>query len=328
MYMKHIKYKKMTGMGGIVALGWLIFTTAVAVTQRKLIFKPVRIKEVERPRSIGHRTRPVVLRSIDGTRLSGWLLTPRAPGPHPAVVYFGGRSEEVSWVARDAWRMFPNMTVLAINYRGYGDSEGIPGELKMMEDAHMLFDWMVEHRHVTAGKIAVVGRSLGSGVAVQLAVSRPVAAVVLITPYDSLLAIAKRRFPSIPGFVLRHRFDSVKHAPLLSAPTFVIRAASDDVVPASHTDLLVAKLTAVSREETIPDSDHSSIPYLESTQDCIAEFLTTHFNKVSEAALARIDVSPTSIAPLPVLANLDMPISSGTLPLQITPDDSGLNDRR
>ncbi|QRX84540.1 alpha/beta hydrolase [Glaciimonas sp. PAMC28666] len=311
--MKHIKYKKVTGMGGIVALGWLIFTTAVAVTQRKLIFKPVRVKEVERPQSIGHRTRPVVLRSMDGTRLSGWLLIPRAPGPHPAVVYFGGRSEEVSWVARDAWRMFPNMTVLAINYRGYGDSEGIPGELKMIEDAHMLFDWMVEHQHVTAGKIAVVGRSLGSGVAVQLAVSRPVAAVVLITPYDSLLAIAKRRFPSIPGFVLRHRFDSVKHAPLLSAPTFIVRAASDDVVPGSHTDSLVAKLTSVLQDETIPDSDHSTIPYLESTQARIAGFLSTHFNKVNEvvasSVVVNVDASTNLITREPVPDHMISPIT-------------------
>src|SRR5436853_7634947 len=97
MLMKRIKYKKMTGMGGILALAWLTFTTAVAVGQRKLIFDPVRTKEVERPTSIGHRTRPIVLRTTDGTRLSGWLLTPRAAGPHPAVVYFGGRSEEVSW---------------------------------------------------------------------------------------------------------------------------------------------------------------------------------------------------------------------------------------
>jgi dipeptidyl aminopeptidase/acylaminoacyl peptidase len=283
--MKPIKYKKLTGMGGIVAFGWLAFTAAVAIAQRQLIFKPVRAKEVERPRSIGHRTRPVVLRSTDGTRLSGWLLTPRVPGPHPAVVYFGGRSEEVSWVARDAWRMFPNMTVLAVNYRGYGDSEGIPGERQMMEDAHMLFDWLAKHRHITAGQIAVVGRSLGSGVAVQIAVSRPVAAVVLITPYDSLLALAKRRFPSVPGFVLQHRFDSVKHAPLLSAPTFIIRAASDDVVPGSHTDLLVATLTTPPQDETILGSDHGNIPYLEATQERIAHFLTAKFNGVT-ASLA------------------------------------------
>lgn len=282
--MKQIKYKKITtGMGAIIALAWLTVTTVIAVSQRKLIFNPVRAKEVERPRSIGHRTRSVVLRSADGIQLSGWLLTPRALGPHPAVVYFGGRSEEVSWVARDAWRMFPNMTVLAVNYRGYGDSEGIPGERQLIEDAHMLFDWFAENRHIVAGQIAVVGRSLGSGVAVQIAVHRAVAAVVLITPYDSLVSLAKRRFPSLPGFVVKHRFDSVKHAPLLSAPTFIIRAASDDVVPALHTDLLVAQLATAPRDETIPGSDHSNIPYLEATQERIADFLTTTFNDVSES---------------------------------------------
>jgi uncharacterized protein len=277
--MNPVNYKKMTGVGGgIVGLAWLFFTTAVAIAQRQLIFKPERVKEVEHPRSVGHRTRPVVLRSLDGTRLSGWLMTPRTPGPHPAVLYFGGRSEEVSWVARDAGRMFPNMTVLAINYRGYGDSEGIPGERQMIEDAQMLYDWFAEHRHIKADQIAVVGRSLGSGVAVQIAVGRPVAAVVLITPYDSLVALAKRRFPSVPGFVLKHRFDSVKQAPLVSAPTFIIRAATDDVVPGAHTDLLVAKLTTAPRDETIPDSDHGNIPYLIATQERIAAFLTAKFS--------------------------------------------------
>ena len=280
----------LTGMAGLVGLAWLSVTAVVAASQCTLIFKPERVKEVDHPHSIGHRTRSVVLRSTDGTRLSGWLLTPKAPGPHPAVVYFGGRSEEVSWVARDAGRMFPNMTVLAINYRGYGDSEGIPGERQIIEDAHVLFDWMAERHHVNPAKIAVVGRSLGSGVAVQVAVRRPVAAVVLITPYDSLLAVAKRHFRPVPsfilkGFVLKHRFDSVKYAPLLSAPTFIVRAASDNVVPASHTDQLVAKLTTTLQDETIAGSDHYNIPYLEATQERIAHFLTAKFNEVT-ASLA------------------------------------------
>src|SRR5437879_11844873 len=113
MLTRRINYKKMTGVGGVLALAWLTFTTAVAVGQRKLIFDPVRAKEIERPHSIAHRTRPVVLRSTDGTRLSGWLLTPHAPGPHPAVVYFGGRSAELAWVARDPWPLFPKATVPA-----------------------------------------------------------------------------------------------------------------------------------------------------------------------------------------------------------------------
>jgi dienelactone hydrolase len=194
------------------------------------------------------------------------------------VIYFGGRSEEVSWVARDAGTMFPGMTVLVMNYRGYGDSHGNPGERQMIEDGKALFDWMAAHKHVDAARIAIVGRSLGSGVAVQVAVHRPVAALTLITPYDSLLAIAKRRFRSMPiSLMLKHRFESIKYAAKVAAPALVLRAESDDVVPHLHTDLLVSKLANVVMDEIIPGSDHCNIPYLPETQKRIAGYLQGRF---------------------------------------------------
>jgi hypothetical protein len=212
-------------------------------------------------------------------------LTPFAPGNHPAVIYFGGRSEEVSWVARDAANMFPGMTVLAMNYRGYGDSQGIPGERQMIADGKMLFDWLSGHSHVDAARIAVVGRSLGSGVVMQVAAHCPVAAVVLITPYDSVLALAKRRFRTMPiSLMLRHRFESVKFAEKLSAPVLVLRAESDRVVPHAHTDKLVAKLASVALDRVIPGSNHLNIPYLRETQEEIASFLRSRFAEVQARA--------------------------------------------
>jgi pimeloyl-ACP methyl ester carboxylesterase len=105
--------------------------------------------------------------------------------------------------------------------------------------------------------------------------------VVLITPYDSILAIAKRRFRVMPiEYMLRHRFESIKHAPSLTAPTFVLRAAEDDVIPHSHTDLLVAKLSQLKGDEIVPGSDHLNIPYLDATQARIANFLQTQFSQV------------------------------------------------
>jgi PhoPQ-activated pathogenicity-related protein len=104
----------------------------------------------------------------------------------------------------------------------------------------------------------------------------------LITPYDSILAIAKRRFRAIPvpvEYVLQHRFESVKYAAALKAPTYVLRAAADDVVPHSHTDLLVSQLGALHADEIVPDSDHMNIPYLESTQNLIARFLSMQFSQ-------------------------------------------------
>lgn len=266
------------GMAGVASMLWLGLTAAVAANQRRLVFNPTVEREVKSPRSSGHRTRPVVLRAKDGTRLCGWLMTPLAPGRHPAVIYFGGRSEEVSWVVRDAGKLFPGMTVLAVNYRGYGESHGVPAEIHMIEDGCMLFDWLAGHDHVDARRIAVVGRSLGSGVAVQVAKERPAHSVVLITPYDSILAIAKRKFRVMPiEYMLRHRFESIKYAPSLKAPTYVLRAASDDVVPHSHTDQLVAKLARLCGDDIVPDSDHMNIPYLEATQARIASFLTAQF---------------------------------------------------
>jgi dipeptidyl aminopeptidase/acylaminoacyl peptidase len=271
--------KKMAaGMAGFASFLWLGMTAAVAASQRRLVFNPTVEREVKSPRSSGHRTRPVVLRANDGTRLCGWLMTPYSPGPHPAVLYFGGRSEEVSWVARDAGRLFPNMTVLAMNYRGYGDSHGAPDETHMVDDGCALFDWLADHGAVDASRIALVGRSLGSGVAIQVGKERPVHSLVLITPYDSVLAIAKRRFRGMPvEYMLRHRFESIKYAPALNAPTYVLRAEQDDVVPHSHTDQLVAKLARLYGDDIVPGSDHLTIPYLEATQGRIARFLASQF---------------------------------------------------
>jgi dipeptidyl aminopeptidase/acylaminoacyl peptidase len=278
--------KKVAGVAGVLSVLWLGVTAAVAASQRRLVFNPTLKREVPNPRSSGHRTRPIVLRATDGTKLSGWLMTPQVPGPHPAVVYFGGRSEEVSWVVRDAGQLFPGMAVLAVNYRGYGASQGDPAENHMVEDGRLLFDWLAERHHVDPSKVAVVGRSLGSGVAVQVALERPVHSLVLITPYDSILAIAKRRFRAVPvEYVLQHRFESVKYAPALTAPTYVLRAAMDDVVPHSHTDVLVAKLGRLHRDETVPDSDHMNIPYLESTQARIAAFLSGQFSEPRPAPM-------------------------------------------
>lgn len=286
--------KKMAaGMAGFASFLWLGLTAGMAAYQRRLVFNPCVKREVEKPRSSGHRTRPVVLRANDGTRLCGWLMTPNRPGKHPGVLYFGGRSEEVSWVVRDAGKLFPNMTVLAVNYRGYGESHGDPAEIHMVEDGCTLFDWLAGHGHVDSQRIGLVGRSLGSGVAIQVARQRPVHAVVLITPYDSVLAIAKRRFRAMPvEYVLRHRFESIKYAPSLRAPTYVLRAENDDVVPHFHTDQLVAKLARLCGDEIVPGSDHLNIPYLEGTQTRIAGFLTAQF-----AAAPAIALAPAAAAP-------------------------------
>lgn len=301
--MKFTDRKAIAGVAGLASFVWVSVAASIVARQTSLIFNPIRQREVDHPRSDGHRTRHVVLRTADGERLCGWLMTPLAPGPHPGVLYFGGRSEEVSWVARDAGRMFPGMTVLAMNYRGYGGSSGIPGEREIMHDADMLWDWLAAHYRVDASRMAVVGRSLGSGVAVQVAAQRPVSSLVLITPYDSLVSLVRRRFRNMPlHWWLRHRFESVRFASQLMTRILVLRAEQDDIVPHPHTDAFVATLPTPPADQVIAGSDHCNIPYLDATQHAVAGFLAAGFARAPvstpavEAATAVAAVSAVASA--------------------------------
>lgn len=80
-------------------------------------------------------------------------------------------------------------------------------------------------------------------------------------------------------YMLRHRFESIKHAPSLKVPTYVLRAEVDDVVPHSHTDQLCQKLANLILDDVVPASDHMNIPYLEATQHRIAGFLSQRFSQ-------------------------------------------------
>lgn len=265
----------LAGIASLLGMTWVGAVAAITARQRQILFDPVKLRCATSPCSPHHDTLPIVLTSSDGTRLCGWLLTPKSNGPHAAAVYFGGRSEEVSWIACAADSMFSNMALLAVNYRGYGDSHGRPGEQHVIEDGTMLFDWLVERgQGIDPSRIALVGRSLGSSVAIQVAAQRPVAAIVLLTPFDSVLAMVKKKLPSMPvGWMLRHRFETVRYAHRVSAPTLVLRAEEDDIVPHGHTDALVSKLGALTSDEIIPGSTHCDIPHLPETHQRIADFL-------------------------------------------------------
>ena len=119
----------------------------------------------------------------------------------PTVIYFGGNAEEVSWTLAE--RRWPrDVTLVAVNYRGYGRSGGAPGEPELKADALAIHDAVAARTDVDPRRIVVFGRSLGTAVAVHVAAARPVAGVVLASPFASLVAIGKvHGYPWLPvGF--------------------------------------------------------------------------------------------------------------------------------
>ena len=218
----------------------------------------------------------VEVEAHDGTRLHGWLRHTAGETPSPGlVIYFGGNAEEVSGQMHDAPMLAP-WSVAAFNYRGYGLSEGRPGEAALVADAIAIHDRLAARDDVDPNRIVVLGRSLGSGVAVQLAASRPVRAVVLVSPFDSLRSIARKQYPFVPvSLLLEHPFDSLARAPGIEAPLLVLAGGRDRLIPPAFSQRLHDAWAGPKRWTLIPEADHNDIDTGPGYWPPIREFLAS-----------------------------------------------------
>ena len=194
------------------------------VFQRSLLYFP-------QPRSNQAGSTLMTLETGTGTVA---VSTRPMAGPD-ALVYFGGNAEDVSRNMPDFADTFPGSAIYLMHYPGYGGSSGSPTERGIVEDALALFDRV----HAAHPDVVVVGRSLGSGVAVHLASLRPVARLVLVTPYDSLGDVAAYHYPYVPvRWLMRDKYESWRYAPQVTAPTRIIAAGDDEVIPRTSTERL------------------------------------------------------------------------------------------
>jgi pimeloyl-ACP methyl ester carboxylesterase len=229
----------------IVVIG---FPLLMYFAQDSLIFHPQPLADAQRAALAGRGGVESVFLDADGVRLHAWYVK-----GEPLVLYFGGNAEEVSWMLEDSRQRTPGMGWLLVDYRGYGASGGKPSEAALVADALKWYD------RFPAQKTYVFGRSLGSGVAVQLAAQRPVAGVVLVTPYDSMVAVGKHHYPYLPvDWLLKHRFDSIALAPKIAAPLLCIVATRDNIVPMEHGKRLYDAWAGPKRWLALEEAGHNS----------------------------------------------------------------------
>ncbi|UUT10650.1 lysophospholipase [Pseudomonas zeae] len=229
----------------IVAV-YLVLCAALFFFQRSLIYFP-------QPNAVSGSDSQLIL-SMPDARVS--VITRERVGPR-ALIYFGGNAEDVSRNLPEFAEAFPDYAVYLLNYRGFGGSGGSPSEAAIAEDALALFDQV----YASHPQVAVVGRSLGSGVAVRLASQRPVQQLILVTPYNSLEEIAARQYPWVPvQWLLKDRFESGKYAAHIRVPTLLLAASDDEVIPRASTQRLLENFPqGVAMLRVVPDSGHNSI---------------------------------------------------------------------
>ena len=256
---------------------WLIALAAIAVAlivlpwwaQERLIFFPQPLV------STAHVPPAAVALDIvapDGAHLRGWIRR-TAAARAPAVICFGGNAEEASWMLAE--RRWPDgWAIVAINYRGYGTSEGEPGERALTSDAVAIHDAIAEREDVDARRIVVFGRSLGSAVAVHLAAMRPVAGVILVSPFDSLAAVGRQHYPWLPvTLLLRHRFDAASLAAQIGVPLLAIVGDADSIVAPARSRALFDAWAGPKTWQVIAGANHNDLGAFDAFWTGIARFL-------------------------------------------------------
>ena len=246
--------------------------------EQRLVFDPIPADSaaLKALSSLGHGVEEVRLEMPDGVVLHGWLKRPerlRAGERYPLVIVYGGVRREISEFVQEA-RGPGRWGWLMVNYRGFGLSGGVPSERAVLEDSKRVYDWAAAQPDVDAANIVLLGRSLGSYVAITVAAARRARAAILATPFDSAVALGEKRFPHLPvRWFIGDRFDPAALAPTVSVPALFVLAEKDEVTPVENGRALAQKWGGLKELVMLPGATHSGIESREEFWGSVGDFL-------------------------------------------------------
>lgn len=232
-------------------IGYAALLGILMAFEDRMIYFPVRGGRVD---GAGE---DVTLRSADGVRLHARYL-PRDPGA-PTLLYLHGNAGNLA-ERSDLLQYFAELgaNVLALDYRGYGQSEGVPSEAGLYADVRAAYAWL---RELTpAPRIVVLGESLGGGPACELAVSEPVGGLILLATFTSVPDMAAHFYPWLPTrWLVRTRFDNLSKVARVRAPKLFVHSRMDEVVPFEMGQRLFAAAPEPKQALWLDRSSHNAL---------------------------------------------------------------------
>ena len=231
-----------TGLRRLFIVGIAIFATMIllmALFERSLIFFPTRYPDGMWDTGVAARGSGCAIddhffTAGDGTRLHGWWCRKLDADPAaPVLLFFHGNAGNLSHRADLLIELATRSpaSVFVVGYRGYGRSEGHPNEAGLYLDARAAWKYLTEERGVGADRIVIFGKSLGGGVAIDLALEAPAAGLVVESSFTSIPDMAGAHYPFVPKFLVRTQMNSVLKVPFVSLPKLFIHSREDRVVP-------------------------------------------------------------------------------------------------
>lgn len=238
------------------------------------------------PSNAGLQYEDVRIQTSDGLSLQGWFI----PGD-PAIfnnntwVWFHGNGgnigHRIDELALAHHRIGANL--LIFDYRGYGESEGTASEQGTYLDSRAVIEYLVSRFDVDEQRIVYLGHSLGAAVAVELALTRPPAAVVLVSPFASVRDMASATLPFPPvGWLVRNHYDNLTRIRQLRLPVLVLHGDQDEIVPISQGQKLYEAANEPKRFQVLEGAAHNDTyevggeQYWGTIEEFLGEFLGKH----------------------------------------------------
>lgn len=238
----------------ILALGYGAMVTMLYLAQDMLVFPGAG--RPSQPLETPLQPERLRLTTEDGAVLHGLLFAPEERAD--LLIGFGGNAQDAEYLGHDLADDFPDVNVVVFHYRGYGPSGGRASQEALLSDAVAIHDTMVER--LEPPQVFAIGISLGSAVAAYLSKARRIDGLILVTPFDSIEAIARSRYFWVPvSWLLRHPFPTIDFMADNPTPVAVIAAERDQVVPPERTRALVGRLQNLVFHRTLEGADHNSL---------------------------------------------------------------------
>ncbi len=222
------------------AIAYLVVVVIAMLLETRLVY-PVHMIPQGDWQAGGIEHTDVTFHSSDGTQLNGWYFQDRDPQAY--VVYFHGNAVDIAGLAPtlDSMRDRFHISIFAFDYRGYGRSQGRPNQRGLIEDGGAAQQWLARHEHLPLDRIVLWGRSLGGGVAVQVAMAQGTRALILERTFSSMVDVAAFHDPWLPvRLLMRNRYNSVARIAQYQGPLFQAHGSADEVVPIASAKRLFA----------------------------------------------------------------------------------------
>lgn len=255
---------------------YLVVVLLLYLFQAKLIFLPGKLSSNYRFTK-AYNSEELMLTTSDHEKINALFFNGTG---EDVILYFHGNAGDLSgwqYVAEDFTGL--GFSVLIIDYRGYGKSTGTISEKGFYHDAEAAYEYLIEKGYKSE-HIIIYGRSIGTGVAVELATRVEVKGVVLESPYTSIAALANEKLPFFfPSLYLKFRFNTLAKLDKIKSPVIFLHGSKDTLIPYSHTEKLYQRFKGSKRMILFPQGTHNDLSSFNEYKITLTEVMPQLFDK-------------------------------------------------